>query len=81
MGPGLAILGAILSLAGGHTQHRYWWPAMNVCNVATYPPRCVALAGHWATVPPPKLAGVPAASESPGAMCGPVYCRTGKPDF
>ena len=55
---------------------------MDLCNMAQTPPVCWPAPAHWSTQPPPKLLGVPAAPPaSPGAMCGPVYCATGKPDF
>lgn len=79
----LIILGAaLLSFHGGHHQKLYFWPAMDICNTAAYPPVCLPSPAHWSTTPPPKILGAPPAPPMlPGATCGPVYCRTGKPDF
>ena len=82
MGKLLLIGASLLAFHGGGHHQRYWWPAMDLCNTGTVPPVCIGVAGHWSPFPPPRLVGsIPAPPASPGAMCGPVYCRTGKPDF
>lgn len=81
MGKLLVIGASLLAFHGGHHQKQYFWPAMDLCNTAVFPPVCTPLPAHWSQFPPPRFAGIPTTTESPGAMCGPVYCRTGKPDF
>ena len=82
---------------GQHQHHRrYWWPAMDNCVWTTGTDRhgvwhaapfvqCTAAPAHYASSPPPQYAGLPpqdnGVTVSPDAMCGPVYCATGKPDF
>lgn len=82
MGKLLLIGASLLAFHGGHHQPRYWWPAMDLCNTAVVPTVCSPVPAHWATTPPPQFAGLPGGTQvSPQAMCGPVYCKTGKPDF